>query len=68
MFPFSKDHQVMPVLGWLGRRLITSPSGDIAQLGFSLGSAAILGLKGIFALVLDELWQVTDALWLICCI
>ena len=61
MYPFSKDDKEMPVLGWLGQRFITSPSGDSAELEFSLGSAAVLGLKGVFALVLDELWEVRDA-------
>ena len=61
MFPFSKDHRELPVLAWLGSRLIKSSSGETAELDFSLGAAAILGLKGVYALVIDELWEVGNA-------
>ena len=61
MFTFSKDHKELPVLAWLGRRLITSSSGETAELDFDIGAAAILGLKGVYALVIDELWEVGNA-------
>ena len=51
----------MPVLGWLGRHFFASPSGETAVLDLSLRAAAILGLKGVFALVIDELWEVGPA-------
>lgn len=59
MYPFSREQRDMDVLGWLIKTFITSPSGETARLDFSPATGAILGLKGVFAFVIEDLWEVS---------